>query len=480
MCGLGYITIAAIPQDVLLDIFDFCQPDETDEMNLWWVDSSGAPLMWYTLAHVCRSWRDVVLASPIRLNLFLRCTGRTPVREMLDTWPPLPLIICSDESCIEDNIIAALAHRDRVCRISLKLTSPQLERFIAEMQEPFPALTHLWLESDDILPALPDMLLGGSAPRLQDLDWRGVPFPTLPKLLLSTNDLVTLGLWEIPDTGYISPEAMVTCLFPLTRLESLSIEFKSPASRPDPRARRPPPLTPAVLPSLAHLRFHGVSEYLEDLVARIDAPQLHSGYITFFNQLVFDLRQLPRFISHAGMLRELDHARVDFSGGDVEMKLEIPTVQHIQWLKHQITCDGVEWQVSSMAQICNQLSFLLSNVQQLDVFSGYNFPTLEIDTDNEQWLEFLQPFTAVRTLRISHRLQSPIMSALQELTGEVTTQVLPALNSLYLEEYERSRSEQQALDTFITARQQSGHPVAIHRLEERPSSVILGKDTDLG
>jgi len=162
------------------------------------------------------------------------------------------------------------------------------------------------------------------------------------------------------------------------------------------------------------------------------------------------------------------------------MKLEIPTAQHIQWLKHQITCDGVEWQVSSMAQICNQLSFLLSNVQQLDVFSGYNFPTLEIDTDNEQWLEFLQPFTAVRTLRISHRLHSPIMSALQELTGEVTTQVLPALNSLYLEEYERSRSEQQALDTFITARQHSGHPVAIHRLEGRPSSVIVEKDTDLG
>jgi hypothetical protein len=412
-----------------------------------------------------------VLASPIRLNLFLRCTGRTPVRKMVDIWPPLPLIICSDEFCVEDNVIAALEHRDRVCRISLKLTVSQLERFAAEMQEPFPALTHLWLESDDILPALPDMLLGSSAPRLQDIEWRGVPFPTLPKLLLSTSDLVHLGLWEIPNTGYISPEAMVTCLSALTRLENLSIEFKSPSSRPDPTTRRPPPLTLAVLPSLTHLRFHGVSEYLEDLVARIDAPQLQSGYITFFNQLILNLRQLPRFISHAGMLRELDHAKVGFSGDNVVMKLGIPAVKDIQWLKHQIKCDGVEWQVSSMAQICNQLSFLLSSVQQLDVFSGNRFPSSEVDTDNTQWLEEFQPFTEVRTLRISQHLQSPIMSALQELTGEVTTQVLPALDSLYLEEYERSRTEQQALDTFITARQHSGHPVAIHRLEERLSSA---------
>ena len=112
-------------------------------------------------------------------------------------------------------------------------------------------------------PALPDGFLGGSAPRLQSLELDSIPFPALPKLLLSATDLVHLTLWNIPHSGYISPEAIVTGLAVLANLKSLTIEFESPLSRPDRESRRPPPPTRTVLPALTRFEFQGVSEYLE-------------------------------------------------------------------------------------------------------------------------------------------------------------------------------------------------------------------------
>ena len=79
-----------------------------------------------------------------------------------------------------------------------------------------------------------------------------------------------------------------------------------------------------------------------------------------------------------------------------------------------------------MAQICNhwQLSFLLSGVVKLDILRDGFFQTLNgIDLDNIQWLGFLQPFTAVRILRVSDRLHPFIASALQ-LTYGTATEVL--------------------------------------------------------
>ena len=67
---------------------------------------------------------------------------------------------------------------------------------------------------------------------------------------------------------------MVTCLSVLTRLEILVIGFESPRSRPDRKSRRPPPPTRTLLPVLTEFHFRGHEKYLEDLVARIDAPLL--------------------------------------------------------------------------------------------------------------------------------------------------------------------------------------------------------------
>jgi len=78
------VTVSALPDDVLLEIFDL------------YVDSAAeyeAPDAWHSLIHVCQRWRCVVFASPRRLRLRLLCTPKRPVKMMLDVWPESPIVI---------------------------------------------------------------------------------------------------------------------------------------------------------------------------------------------------------------------------------------------------------------------------------------------------------------------------------------------------------------------------------------------------
>ena len=209
------VIIETLPDEALLIVFDFY----VDNIHL-----EG----WITLTHVCRRWRYIIFSSPLRLNLRLCCKGSRPVREMLDIWPPFPIEIyedcCSEEGV--DNIIAALEHHDHVYRIYISsMSSSLLERITGEMLVPFWELTVLALHSNELNLVLPETLLGGSAPSLRSCYLANLPFPALRKLLLSASHLVTLSLEEIPYSGYIPPEVMVTCLSAATCLKSLVLGF---------------------------------------------------------------------------------------------------------------------------------------------------------------------------------------------------------------------------------------------------------------
>jgi hypothetical protein len=469
-------TIGVLPDDVLTEIFYFCQTAPMVENKYWWALPRVAPRVWHTLVHVCQRWRYVVLASPVYLKLFLIIrTWRTAVREMLHIWPTLPLLIWLGTHCETSDTIAALEQRDRVHRLIGYVTCFEAEGFPTVMLEPFPALTRLDLRSAFSRPmVLPDRFLGGSAPRLQYLRLECLPFPTLPKLLLSTSDLVQLHLLQLPTYGCISLDAMATSLSALTRLQCLSIAFQRWGIQPPQGTRHPPPQTHAVLPSLTDFRFEGVSEYLDDLVALIDAPHLQSVNIEFFDRLNFQIGQLSRLISHAGMLRSFGHAEVLFTRLSVHTRLYSRGAEDLcQYLKLQFQEDELSLQVLTLVQMYSRLSSLLSSVEQLDILNKRDFGASQVNIDNTHWLELFQPFTAVRTLRASRHWQSFIMPALQELTGETATAVLPALNHIYLEAYQPYGPEQQGVEHFITARQDSGHPVAIQCLE---SPLDLGHE----
>jgi F-box-like len=451
------VTIDTLPDVALLEIFDFYMYEEQIEA-------------WYALVHVCRQWRKVVFGSPRRLNLRLYCRGGTPVQETLDVWPPLPIVIMvyGDEAWDEADIVAALERTDRVCGIDLwpgYVPNWRFEKLFAAMQQPFPALTRLQLHCearDETAPVLSNSFLGGSAPQLQSLILGGIPYPGLPKLLRSAIHLVTLELSHIPHSGYFSPEAMVIGLSVLTRLEKLVFGFDSPQCSPDRKRRHTPPPTRTLLPVLTTFHFKGVGEYLEDLVARIDAPLLDDFEITFLHQLVFDTPQLTQFISRTPRFNAYDGARVVFSELEVSITLSQTSDET---LKLGILCNQSEWQLSSLAQIRNSFfpQGLLHTVEELHILENvYWRPDWQEDIESNQWVELLDPFTAVKDLHVSQELVPHITAALRELVaGESATEILPALRSVFLEEPLPLGPAQEAIGQFVAARQLAGHPINV-------------------
>ncbi|KAI0291275.1 hypothetical protein BC826DRAFT_485463 [Russula brevipes] len=305
---------------------------------------------------------------------------------MLDVWPAFPMQIQSLGSelpeCV-DNILAALEHPDRVLRINLQnVTHSVMERFSAVMQVPFPELRHLDMWSNDVSdPVLPDAFLGGSIPCLRFLSLECISFPSVGRLLLSAGHLAILSLRELPHSGYISPDAMVACLSSLTRLETFRLGFQSPESRPD--RPSPPPPTRVIVPVLTNLSFYGASEYLEDLIAQIDAPLLSHFDITFFMNSTFDIRHFSYFLGRATRLN-FNAARLVLDHFSIKLKFNSP-----HGSKLQIRCLRIDSQVSSMVLVCAQLSPFLSHTERLHLLSDY-FGWAPRGNDDIEFTQFLE------------------------------------------------------------------------------------------
>ena len=410
-----------------------------------------------------------MLASPRRLDLTLYCTYGTPVRTHLGSFPPFPVIVdyltlshlalASTPSNHDDGIIAALEQPDRVRSIKLAVTSHLLEMMALVVQQPFPALTTLWLSSNDQnAPVLPDIFLIGPAPHLLQISIDGISFPALPTLLLSANNLVDLRLKSIPQSGYISPEAMVTSLAALTRLDNLCIWFKAPMSHL--QLRRYPVSTQHVLLSLSTFQFRGSSEYLEHLLSRIHTPRLRVIDITYFNQLDFHVPQLSQFIDRTERLgfaqSRHSHGRIRISSLYVELDFE--EGHHGSRLTLRILCKRPDWQVFHLARILVQSRAMVSNMVHLFINESdlQIEPGWEDSVDDTDWLELLRTITTVQTLQVSKQLAGYIALALDGFNEEIVTEVLPALTSLSLEDQPVI-----SVQNFLAARQISGHPVAI-------------------
>ena len=447
-----------LPDVALLEIFDF---------YVWNTHKIQA---WHRLLHVCRKWRNVVFGSPLRLNLRLYCRANTPVRQTLDVWPLLPIVvkIFSTESWEEGNIVAVLEHNNRICHLVIyEIPSSETEKALTPLQQPFPALKFLSITfRAEKVPVFPASFLGGFTPALQGLFLECVPFPGLPRLLLSAAHLDTLHLHKIPHSGYISPEAMVAALSVLTRLEGFQIGFESPQSRPDRRTRRLPPQTRTLLPALTNFRFKGVGEYLEDFVARIDAPLLEKLTVIFFHQLIFGSPRFTQFISRTPAFKAHNEARVEFSSLDVMVTLP----QKLGgFLELGSSCKQSDWQLSSLAQVCSSplTRALVPTVENLYIRSGYRRPDWQDDIESSQWLELFQPFAATKELYISSEFTPRIAPALKELVGDGVIQVLPALQTLFFEEPFPPRPIQEAIEQFVAARQLAGHSIVMSRWKKR-------------
>jgi len=374
-----------------------------------------------------------------------------------------------------DNVIAGLEHSDRIRQIDLDFHSchitSQIKKLWTAMQVPLPELTRLYMSirvEYGSFPVLPDSFLDGSAPRLRYLYLDGILYPGLPKLLLSATHLVNLHL-HLPHSKYISPEAMATSLSTSTSLETLELEFRSPKSFPDLHSRRPFPPTRSVLPTLTSIWFKGANEYFVEFVARIDAPRLYrlETAILISNDIDFNIPELSQFISRTPTLGAYDKARLALGTSGALVMFWCPSHPGPSGRRIEILCkvsDRHIRQVSNLAKIC--LSLRLHLTMENLYIRGYldeppHWIDREDDDENTEWLDLLLPFTAVKNLYLSKLYLPNIARALQELTGGRTTEVLPALQNVLLEELWPSESVPEGIAQFISARQLTDHPVAI-------------------
>jgi len=346
----------------------------------------------------------------------------------------------------EDNIVAALQHPKRIWKIELIVTKSLSEKLEPLMQEPFPILSHLEISHDRTGWVFPSTFLDGNTPRLRVIHLYDVAFPALPRLHLSVNTITSLGLVNIPSDGYFSPEAIIPCLSMLTQLETLSILFQSPILHRD---RSIPPLRRAILPSLISFGFRGTSEYLEDLVAKLDAPLMAHISIKFFNQLVFEVPQLFLFIGRAKkVLWAPTEAVVYSSQKGISIGLTRGTdIEVHEQSRIEISCRELDWQVSSVAQICGHASLLLSCVERLDIRAKSPSPSGLQELDVAQWLELFHSFRGMKELQANSTLGPMIESALQQAAAEAIFGVFPALRRVHLGKTQLSTSVEQ----FIAA-----------------------------
>jgi len=389
---------------------------------------------------------------------------------MLEIWPEFPVFVYSPGYQTKeagDDVAAALRLNHRVSRIRIEKTSDsEWETFAPLIHRPFPILIHLWIQpSIAIKNVISRSFLGGSAPSLRDLHLVRIPFPALPELLLSATNLVRLRHDRIPCSGYIPPQAMVTGLSALTRLKSLSLSFRSPQSLPQRAIRIPPPHTRTLLPALTYLLLQGSPEYMEDLVAQIDAPLLESVQITLFNQEVLEVSELAKFVRRADKLSLLDQAKVIVRSFSISITLSPNLLRgevESDTLTLHLRCPESALRLSYIGQFCVSCLPTLSPFESLHIhFARQSRWQDVVDNLDPQWLDFLCLFSTVKSLFLSERVDSRVAQTLRGLSAERVMDVLPALKNLIIPWLKPSPPVQEAISEFADARQLSGHPLFV-------------------
>ena len=309
-------------------------------------------------------------------------------------------------------------------------------------------------------PILLDSFLGGSAPLLRHLGLDGVPFPGLTRLLLSATSLVNLRLWDLPPSGYIPPEAIVTNLSALTKLKSLFLGFRSPRSQPNEEGRLPPPITRVVLPALTEFFFTGDNEYLEDTLPRIDTPRLCDVLITFFNQPAFDTPSLRDFISRTESFKALHQAHLLFSQHNITVVLghqngadDYRTLQ-LGILYHPLRSGG-----PTLVQMYNLCFPRFPTLEHLLIHERSHSPPQWQDyMESAQWFDLFRSSTSVKALGLSKHFVRFVSPALGVLIGQQVIEVLPALQAIFVHGIQSSdpTGVHHGIMSFVAAREGFG------------------------
>ena len=492
-------SIHILDDDSLLNVFYLFRPgifDDDDDDDDYARQMGGKAWArekwWYKLTHVCQRWRNLILGSASYLGLCLVCTIGTPVADMLAHSPPLPLIIDHEGeighmemTALEDERIAlALVLRDRVRRIRLCLPAPRLNRLLKAINGEYPTLKYLiikTLEDGHDALILPETL---QAPHLHHLMLIGFAFPIGSQLFPTALGLATLGL-HMPYPFHFLPTVLLLWLSSMPQLETLMIGYYKSHPVSDDEwdevegklVHSMPTLTQTTLPNLRMFVFRGFSAHIEVLVPLITAPGLENLAISFYHQNTFSVPNLLQFMNRTTDF-SFRYAGFYFSEGAVAVGVQSRSYEEdkMDGLLMKVECqylDGLNWQVSSVAQIFDSLSQRFSTVEHLTLEDDVpNRPSEENNVaDGSEWRKLLRSFNNVKTLRIDHRLVGELSRCLRPDGGELDLDLLPELQELtFIESGDVGDSD--AFTSFIDARQNAGHPVTLilPGISELPSS----------
>ena len=475
-------SIHILDDDSLLHVFHLYRPflsgeDEDDNARLWggWRDWARGR-WWYKLAQVCRRWRNIIFRSAFYLELSLVCTYGTPVADMLAHSPLFPLVIDYFEegrevtTDDEEGAILALKQRHRVRRVRFELPVTTQQKFIAAMDEEYPILEYLviGLPMRDLstISVFSETL---QAPHLRHLRLSGFTLPIGSRLFTSAVGLVTLSLVMVQPSTYFHPNFLLQWTSLMPQLETLTIYFNYSVSNHDLERQLAdtPIVAPVTLPNLRYFVFHGVSAYLETLVHRVTMPRLEKLKIEFFNQLMFFVPRLLQLMNQAKNLR-FHSAILDFLDDKVVAGV-YPHGDNWEVEKYafdiRVFCWDLNRQVSSMTQIFDSDSHnqMFSAVEHLTLDHEVHSQSSEEhnQVDRTEWRKLLRPFRNVKTLRIDDRLVKDISRCLQSDDGELPLELLPELQELT---YSGGGDTGDGFTSFIDARQNAGHPVALVRV----------------
>jgi len=143
---------------------------------------------------------------------------------------------------------------------------------------------------------------------------------------------------------------------------------------------------------------------------------------------------------------------------------------HDRQLVIQINCKELDYQISSLSQVCSSSFPLISALEEFEIWESDDLEPSrwKDDMEDTQWVEFLDPFTSLRNLYLTEEIAQRVCGALQELSIERATEVLPTLQNLFVGGVGSLQALQEAMGPFVAARPLSGNPasVVVHRWEK--------------
>ncbi len=121
-----------------------------------------------------------------------------------------------------------------------------------------------------------------------------------------------------------------------------------------------------------------------------------------------------------------------------------------------IICEGIDWQVSHMAQVLSHFSATLPNVVHLKLEAHLREDHQLEGTDDVEWLHLLLQFSTVQMLHVSWEIAGHVALALNDIMGEMVTEELPFLDLICLMGQPAS-----SVEKFIAICQHSDHCVTV-------------------